>query len=433
MIVILVGALFLQLGEGNLDRLSTSVMGSLRGDAVEAKPSGETVLYVWAGPRDPEAAPQDQTASPKPHTTDQGTHAQNPGANTGSPNDVLVTIDLQTKRVIHVLDVGSADNEPHHTTICKDHLFASGLHSGSVFIFDLKAPRTPKLVKIIEGKQYDVGHADDIYCLPDDRILISMMSSADGSQSGRVLELGPDFNVRAAHTKQPPEAFNPHGLAVDYAGNRMVTTDFFEAKSIAERAPRFRNTVRVWDLEKFEIIQTVQVGLGPMEIAGIPGDPDGRAVVTNTAEGSLGVVGRDSSGKYVYKTMIDMDGDTNNSVPGGARISKDGKSLWVALYGFGEVRRYDISDPEHPKLLATGRAGIGTHYLRVTPDQKHVYASNYFVQDIEGWFLPYPDLKVWRFDAETMQGEELMNFGADTTDPLLKKYAPLQPHGIEVK
>jgi hypothetical protein len=294
-----------------------------------------------------------------------------------------------------------------------------------------------------------------------------MMSTVDGGTPGGIVELGADLTVLRILRPSPDDGFNPHGLAIDHHQNRMISTDFLEAKTVAESLrgtgfgavtrfvasilplsdrmkllswgweyppmPRFRNTIRVWDLDTSALIQTVEVGRGPMEITEIPEDPIGRAVLTNTAEGSLGIVSRDNSGTYAYRKILTFGEGANASGPGGTRVSQDGRTAWVALYGLAEVRRYDISHPDRPSLMGTAKTGLGSHYLRLSADQMRGYVSDYFLQAIEGWVLARPDLKVWRFEADTMDVEELANFGSDTSDPLLRQYAPLQPHGIEMR
>lgn len=377
----------------------------------EAESEGETgFLYVWAGPR-----------------------RAGDGLDKPPGNDVLVTVDLATRRAIGVLDVGSANNEPHHVMRCGARLFAGGLFSGRIFVFDVSQPETPTLEATIEGAEAGLGVADDFLCLPDGRVIATMMGSDTGGSPGGLLEIAPDLTVGDAWPTTPPPDLNPHGIDVDLEGGRLVTTDLMELASVASDppAPVVRATVRIWDLDSHEITDTVEVCTGPMEARFLPDDPEGRILVCCMVSGEFGVVSRDSTGAYRYDASLDIDGtDDLVASPGGIHLADN--TLWVALSGYGEVRRYDLDDPLAPTQSGTAIVGSGAHYMTFDDDARG-YVSDYVVQRLESVTgMSAPDLRVWRFFADTdgMESEVVMDFGPSGEDALLADRLPLQPHGI---
>lgn len=64
-------------------------------------------------------------------------------------------------------------------------------------------------------------------------------------------------------------------------------------------------------------------------------------------------------------------------------ITKDGKYAYFTSTEGNHVAQLDISDPNNPKRLDDPNAEhptIGPHFVKVTPDQKHVIIVDYFLQ-----------------------------------------------------
>lgn len=371
----------------------------------------EKLLYVWAGPRRP-----------------------NDGLETPPGNDVLITVDLKTRRAVHVVDVGSANNEPHHMMRCGARLFAGGLFSGKVFVFDLTKPEEPALEATLDGAGEGLGVTDDFMCMEDGSVLATMMGDAAGGSPGGILEIGPDLSLRGIHPEGAPDDCNPHGLDIDMDRGLLVTTDLMELASVAvdPPVPVVRDTVRIWDLGGPEVTATVQVCCGPMEARFIPNDPDGRILVACMADGAFGLVERGGDGAWGYRPLLDVDGpDQLVAFPGITRLSADGRTLWMALSGYGEVRRYDIADPTGPVLDATAVVGKGAHFMTFSDDGERGYVSDYVVQRLEAVTGMAPaDNKVWRFDSASMEAELILDLRDEGDDPLLADRLPLQPHGL---
>lgn len=385
--------------------------------AAAAATTSETLLYIWAGPR----------------------RAGDSGLNTPPGNDVLLTVDLALRRVVHVLDVGSANNEPHHTMLCGDRLFAGGLLSGRIFVFDVSSPRAPTIAATIDGHAYGFGAPDEFECMSDGSTMGTMMTNAQGRAPGAVIRIAPDLSIKGFHPQSPPAGFDPHDIEVDEAGGRMITPDFIEIASVASDppAPVVRDTLRIWDLAKMEITETVKVCTGPMEAQFLAGDDEGRMIVSCMIDGSFGVVAHASDGHWHYTQSLDTDGaDQLVAQPGIIRqgVVDGERTLWIPLSGYGEVRRYGMNDPTSPVLRGTANVGTGAHFMIFSDDGARGYVSDYVVQRLEKAVGMAPaDDKVWRFDTRTMQPEVVVDLGPHGTDPMLANRLPLQPHGMALR
>jgi hypothetical protein len=74
-----------------------------------------------------------------------------------------------------------------------------------------------------------------------------------------------------------------------------------------------------------------------------------------------------------YKSLIFLSSD----------ITKDGRFAYFTLTTDNHIAALDISDLNNVKRLddpSTIQPTIGPHYIKITPDQKHIVVTDYFVQ-----------------------------------------------------
>lgn len=83
-------------------------------------------------------------------------------------------------------------------------------------------------------------------------------------------------------------------------------------------------------------------------------------------------------------------------------ITQDGKFIYVTLTSANHVAALDISDLTNPKRLDDPdevHPIVGPHYIKVTPDQKHIVVTDYFVQTGEIGIVNVPaDFKAQYID-----------------------------------
>src|SRR5207247_6525156 len=131
--------------------------------------------------------------------------------------DFLSVIDADPKspsyaKVIATAPTGSTvDNEAHHFgyTVNTDRIFAGGLVSNRLFIYDVKAdPRHPRLIKTIPDLGQLTGYSGPHthYAVPGG-VLIAMLGSKDGVGPGALVKLDDDGKfVQALPAPNRPDA-----------------------------------------------------------------------------------------------------------------------------------------------------------------------------------------------------------------------------------
>lgn len=94
------------------------------------------------------------------------------------------------------------------------------------------------------------------------------MGSAVGTSPGRLVETDADFNIIHEWPKDVSgtlnilgEQFSPHGLAVDFEKNVILTSDFVVPLSILKPSAGIQraNTLRLWDLPSRKILSTLTI------------------------------------------------------------------------------------------------------------------------------------------------------------------------------
>lgn len=195
-------------------------------------------LYVWAGDAD-------KTAS-----------------------DFLAVIDVTPQRshygrVVASAAAGAVGTTPHHTEYSLSEtgfLFANGFNTGKSFIFDVRDPIRPKVVRAfddIEGYM----HPHSFVRLPNGNALVSFHHK-HGEAGGGLVELNNDGRVVRSVSAVDPNVsdvlIRPYSIAVLPRLDRLITTSspmsFLEGSGIA---------VQVWRMSDLKLLKTIRLSPGP--------------------------------------------------------------------------------------------------------------------------------------------------------------------------
>ena len=126
-------------------------------------------------------------------------------------------------------------------------------------------------------------------------------------------------------------------------------------------------------------------------------------------------------------------------------ISQDGKYAYFTITTGNHIAQYDISDLSNPKRLDDpdeDQPIVGPHYIKITPDQKHIVVTDYFVQtgdigivntpaDFKGQYIDIQPDGSLKFNRFIDFSKEFENRGGakphsvvvyDLTDPNNPKY-----------
>lgn len=239
------------------------------------------------------------------------------------------------------------------------------------------------------------------------------MGSAVGTSPGRLVETDENYNI----IHQWPEdvegtlevldsQFSPHGLNIDFDRNIILTSDFVVPLSVLKPSLGVvgANTVRLWDLPSRKIINTLTIpnGNGIQDVKFIPGHPEAAALASAVGPGQVWIIypfRKDSSGKQgTIELFYDLGPNAASKVALFSDITKDGKYAYFTATTGNHVAQLDISDINNPKRLDDPNEvhpTIGPHFIKITPDQKHVVIVDYFLQTGEIGIVNTPaDFKI---------------------------------------
>ena len=88
----------------------------------------------------------------------------------------------------------------------------------------------------------------------------------------------------------------------------------------------------------------------------------------------------DEDGRLEFSRVIELP---EGSTPADMRISYDNQLLYVSLWGGGEVRQYDISNPHEPRLVDAVEVPQ-PNMMKLSPDSKRLYVTNSILSSLDG-------------------------------------------------
>jgi methanethiol oxidase len=388
-----------------------------------------------------------------------------------SGTDAILVVDVAESsksfgKVVGRLDFPDVGNELHHfgwnacsTALCpyaphphleRRYLVVPGLRSSRLHIVDTKPDaRKLKIVKTIEPEElfartgYSRPHT--VHCGPEG-IYVSALGAPDGGGPGGIFLLDHyDFNVLGRWEVDR----GPQRLAYDFwwhlghdtlISSEWGTPNQIEAGLNPEEllGSRYGHQLHVWNLRKRKHEQTIDLGKEQQMVLELRPSHD----PTNTY-GFVGVVislkdlsasiwlWKREDGKWGAKKIIEIPAEAADpdllppllkgfkAVPPlvtDINLSLDDKWLYVACWGTGQLRRYDVSVPDSPKLSGVVQIGGivrqaahpkdpgqklngGPQMVEVSRDGKRVYFTNSLYVSWDNQFYP-EGLRTWFVKAD---------------------------------
>lgn len=378
-----------------------------------------------------------------------------------SQPDALAVIDVKPgsptySQVVHTVPVPNRGDEFHHfgwnacssalspltghAFLERRFLIIPGMRSSRIYIVDTKPhPTQARIHKIIEPEEifrktgYSRPHT--VHCGPEG-IYVSTLGGAgpDGTDGppGIFIMDCETFDVlgRWEIDRGPQEKHYDFwwNLPRDY----MVSSEWalppqFENGIVPEDllSNKYGHAVHFWDLRARRNVQTIDLGANhQMALEVRPAhDPSreygfiGVVVDTTNLEGSIWTWWREGGQFHIEKTAtIPPEPADAASLPPllqgfGAvpplvtdiDLSIDDKFLYVACWGTGEMRQYDVTEPRKPKLAGSVRLGGivrrtphpngeafagGPQMVEISRDGKRVYWTNSLYSTWDNQFYP---------------------------------------------
>jgi selenium-binding protein 1 len=381
----------------------------------------------------------------------------------GNKPDALNVVDVTSGQRVGRLDMPNVGDELHHfgwnacsSALCpwaphphveRRYFLVPGLRSSRIHVVDVKdEPTQPKLVKVIEPEElaaktgYSRPHT--FHCGPDG-LYASALGAPDGDGPGGVFLLDhEDFSI-----KGPWEADRgPQELAYDIWWNigfdRVLTSEWGTPNMVEGGVNpelllggKYGHHLNVWDMRKRTHQQAIDLGPEQQMVLELrpahdPTKPWGFVgVVVSTADLSASVWlwhPAEGDGQITATKVIEIPAEPAETEqlppalqPFGAvpplvtdiDLSVDDRSLYVSCWGTGELKRYDVSDPFHPRETGSVRLGGivgraahpaagpvngGPQMVEISRDGKRVYLTNslyaswdvqFYPEGINGWMV----------------------------------------------
>ncbi|HEY2769928.1 MAG TPA: selenium-binding protein SBP56-related protein [Solirubrobacteraceae bacterium] len=332
-----------------------------------------------------------------------------------------------------------------HPHVERRYFLVPGLRSSRIHVVDVKDdPVNPKLAKVIDADQlagrtgYSRPHT--IHCGPDG-IYVSALGAPDGDGPGGVALLDhDDFDPLGRWEVDR----GPQELAYDVwwnIGYDTLLTSEWGTPNMVENGVvpelllggKYGHHLHVWDLRRRRHTQAIDLGAEQQMVLELrpahdPTKPYGFVgVVVSTADLSASVwLWRKDNGSVGAKKVIEVPAEPAETEqlppalqPFGAvpplitdiALSLDDQYLYVSCWGTGELKRYDVSDPDNPREAgsvhlggivrrtahpAAGPANGGPQMVEVSRDGKRVYLTNslyaswdaqFYPEGIKGWMV----------------------------------------------
>jgi methanethiol oxidase len=381
----------------------------------------------------------------------------------GNKPDALNVIDVDSGERVGRLDMPNVGDELHHfgwnacsSALCpwaahphveRRYFLVPGIRSSRIHVVDVKDdPRAPKLAKVIEPDElaaktsYSRPHT--FHCGPDG-LYASALGAPDGDGPGGVFLLDhDDFSLKG----QWEADRGPQELAYDIWWNigfdRVVTSEWGTPNMVESGVNpelllggKYGHQLHIWDMRKRTHQQAIDLGPEQQMVLELrpahdPNQPWGFVgVVVSTADLSASVWlwhPEKGNGKIAVTKVIEIPAEPAETEqlppalqPFGAvpplvtdiALSVDDKSLYVSCWGTGELKRYDVSDPFHPRETgslrlggivgrsphpAAGPVNGGPQMVEVSRDGKRVYLTNslyaswdaqFYPEGVDGWMV----------------------------------------------
>ena len=325
----------------------------------------------------------------------------------GDGSDKLVTVDARKGspthgQVIHSVSVGGR-HEAHHADFTDDrrHLWASGLDTSQIFVFDVATdPAKPRLVKTIDDFVQASGGVvgpHGFYALPGRMLVGGLSNSKDKTGRTAIVEYTNEGRFIATHW-MPTDA-DPRGAVIEKVAdgygydarvlprkNAMFTTSFTgwdnymrnigDVLKDPEAMKRFGQTAVVWNFHTRQPKKVFHVPGAPLEVRVAWGPTHNYAFTTTALTSQIWLIYEDAQGEWQAKAVADIVDPKKIPLPVDISLSADDRTLWVDTFMDGMVRAYDVSDPFKPKQIYEKQIGRQLNMVSQSWDGKRLYFTS---------------------------------------------------------
>jgi methanethiol oxidase len=375
--------------------------------------------------------------------------------------DALAVVDLDPRSpaygtVLNRVEMPHAGDELHHfgwnacssalapqsghAVVQRRYLVVPGMRSSRIHVFDTQPdPAAPRLVRTIEPDEvlrktgYSRPHT--VHCGPEG-IYISTLggAGADGTQGppGVFIMDCETFEVLGRWEIDRGTQQLHYDFWWNLPRDYMVSSEWavppqFENGLVAEDllTNKYGHALNFWDLRARKHVQRIDLGANHQMVLEVRPAHDpvreygfvGVVVDTTNLEGSIWTWWREGGSFHLQKTAtIPPEPAEADRLPpllqgfgavppliSDIDLSMDDRFLYVACWGTGELRQYDVTDPMHPRAVGSVRiGGIAAHtphpggrpfaggpqMTEISRDGRRVYFTNSLYSSWDTQFYP---------------------------------------------
>ncbi|WP_227378967.1 selenium-binding family protein [Haladaptatus halobius] len=336
--------------------------------------------------------------------------------------DFIAVVDLDPdsetyQEIIERTEMPTRGDELHHfgwnacSSSChidgleRQHLVIPGNRSGRIHIVDTENRRHPELETVIEPDEvheYDLSGPHTTHCIPDGKIMISMLGNAKGELPGGFLELNDDFEIDG-RWELPGEINFNYDFWYQPRHNVMVSSEwaapvtYQPGLDMADvEAGKYGSRLHFWNWEERTVEQTIDLGeegLVPLEVRFLHSPESVHGYVNAALSSNIFHFWKDE-GEYRTEKVIDFEGREHPAfeplgmpapaTPTDILISMDDRYLFGSNWLHGEVWMYDISVPATPRK--TDSISIGGYFgdIRTVQGRKLVAGPQMLQLSLDG-------------------------------------------------
>ncbi len=367
----------------------------------------------------------------------------------GDEQDKLVTVDVNPNSntygtVVHVLSVGGR-NEAHHSGLTDDrqYLWASGLDTSRIFIFDIHSdPSKPRLHKTIDdfvARSSGVVGPHTNYAMPGRMLLTGLSNDKDHGGRTALVEYTNAGDYIATFWMPTDEMLHgavktgqfADGYGYDIRAlprrNVLLTSSFTgwnnymmnlgKLMADAEAMKRFGNTVVVWNLHTRQPKKILDVPGAPLEIRCAWGAHNNYCFTTTALTSKIWLIYEDDAGEWQAKAVGDIGDASKIPLPVDISISADDSLLWVDTWNDGKARLFDVSDPFNPVQIHESKIGAQVNMVSQSWDGKRIYFTSSLLANWDKAESPEKEdlqfFKAYLWDGKNLQHEFTIDFLAE--------------------
>lgn len=398
------------------------------------------------------------------------------GTSTNKP-DYLAVVDVDPaspsySRVLSRVAMPTPGDELHHFgwNACgschgqrqRRFLVVPGLVSGRIHILDVENPRSPRMHKVIEPEEIiaktKLTAPHTVHCLPDGRIMISMLGNEKLEGPGGFLLLDESFQVAGCWEADRKGMRYNYDFWYQPRHNVMVSSEWaapsttrpgFKLEDV--KAGKYGQHLHFWDWKERRISQSLDLGeqgLIPLEVR-FHHNPDSAQGFVGAALSSVMWHFSKNGSAWQAKPIISVESKEVKGwpfpLPGlitDLVLSLDDRWLYFANWLHGDIRQYDVKDPKNPRLAGQlwlgglvgqplEHRGIkltgGPQMLQLSLDGQRLYVTNSLFSSWDNQFYPEIGSKgsyLLQVDCDTSSGglklnpNFLVDFGREPNGPV---------------